>query len=595
MNSILILTAVSLFPMFSGVSPEEILPPVPEWNGKSMNLMVDDSDPWVTPFETSKMKDSPPYAETMAWFKKLVEAAPELKMISIGKSARGREIYMILANKDKDFSTKGMRSKPLFLAHAGIHSGEIDGKDAGMMLLRDITVKGTKSSLLDKTNFIFIPILNVDGHERSSAFNRMNQRGPSKMGWRTNGRNLNLNRDFPKMETAGVRHLIEVINDYQPDLYFDLHVTDGADYQYDITFGYNDVHGYSPRIAAWMNDHLTPYLNKDLEAMGHIPGPLVFAVNNGDIKQGIYGFHATMRYSNGYGDARHLPTVLVENHSLKPFGQRVLGTYVLMESGLKLLAEKGASLRQTILADQADRPKRVPLTWEYSDPEQISFKAIESQTQISDLTGGPWVRWTAKPYTVEIPYYVQNKASITVDRPKGYWIPSDWPEIIEKLKIHGVEMTILKEPKEVNAHMYRLIEPKTASSPFEGRVRVEVADVKLEARKETFFPGSAYVSTDQPLAELIVALLEPQGPDSFFQWGYFLEALQRTEYFEAYAAEPLARRMIAENPELKVEYEAKVKADPEFAKSQRARLMWFYQRSPFMDDHWNLYPVAREH
>lgn len=124
----------------------------------------------------------------------------------------------------------------MFLVQAGIHSGEIDGKDAGMMLLRDIAFGG-KQSLLNKVNFLFIPILSVDAHERSSEYNRPNQRGPENMGWRTNAQNLNLNRDYAKLDTKELRAVVKVMNEYNPVLYMDIHVTDGADYQYDITFG----------------------------------------------------------------------------------------------------------------------------------------------------------------------------------------------------------------------------------------------------------------------------------------------------------------------------------------------------------------------
>mgnify|MGYP001792029987 CR=1 FL=1 len=120
------------------------------------------------------------------------------------------------------------QGKAVVLVQAGIHAGEIDGKDAGLMLLRDMTVRGTKRELLEQANFLFVPIFNVDGHERASKFGRVNQRGPEMMGWRTNSKNLNLNRDYAKADAPEMEAMLRALNQWQPDLYLDLHVTDGA-------------------------------------------------------------------------------------------------------------------------------------------------------------------------------------------------------------------------------------------------------------------------------------------------------------------------------------------------------------------------------
>ena len=139
--------------------------------------------------------------------------------------------------------------------------------------------------------------------------------------------------------------------------------------------------------------------------------------------------------------------------------------------------------------------------------------------------------------------------------------------------------------------MYRLVEPKLADSAFEGRVRMTAKTV-IERRRERFEPGSVWIPTDQPLAELIVLLLEPASADSFLQWGYFAEILQPTEYFEVYAMAPLAEQMLAEDAELAAAYQEKLEDDPAF--TPETRLQWFYQHSPYADERWLLYPVARD-
>ncbi len=154
-------------------------------------------------------------------------------------------------------------------------------------------------------------------------------------------------------------------------------------------------------------------------------------------------------------------------------------------------------------------------------------------------------------------------------------------------------MTRLDAPVEVDVEMYRILNAKPDKMPFEGRFRVK-GEPKAERRKQWFPKGSVYVTTDQPLCELIVSMLEPTGPDSFFQWGYFHEILQRTEYFESYVGEPLAKKMLSNDPKFKAAFEKALAEDKELEGNHRARLHWFYERSHYMDSQWLLYPIARE-
>ena len=588
--------------VFSGV--ESLLPPVQHWSGASESLVVASGDPWITPAELMQLSTTPDYAETMTWLRKLVSASPELEMVSIGRSLQGRDIWMVIASADKTFSAETMSAtgKPLLLAHSGIHAGEIDGKDAGLMLLRDMTVAARRSELLAKTNFLFIPILNVDGHERRSAFNRINQRGPLEMGWRTNARNQNLNRDFTKLDTQGVRALIKVFRQWQPDLYLDLHVTDGADYQYDITFGGNGRNGWSPAIGNWIEDVYRPAINSVLSENGHEPGGLIFAANGLDMKDGFLTWSGNPRFSNGYGDAIHLPTILVENHSLKPYKRRVLGTYVLMAETLELLAREKGSLRKAREQDQQRRPQLIPLGFERdksASAQKVPFKGIGSERYQGPVSGGEVVRWTGQAVTEMIPEVFINKPTAMIEPPVAYIIPQAWSDVVERIALHGIEVTQIKEPLSTRAEVYRLpgagiAEPSEwTPNPFEGHIRIDPGELDMQLIEATFPVGSYRISTDQPLGELLVLMLEPQAPDSFLQWGFFLEIFTRTEYAEAYVLEPLAQKMLENDAELKNRFEQKLANDEAFAGSRYQRLMWFYEQTPFYDEQYLLYPVAR--
>ena len=575
---------------------QPFLPPAPEWDGASRSLLRDASDPWVTAFETDPAHDfSPDYADTRAWFDRLDAASDLIRIEQFGVSPEGRPIYAVIASKDgADFDP----SKPVLLAQAGIHPGEIDGKDAGMMLLRDIAFNG-KDDLLDRVNLILIPILSVDGHERAGAYSRPNQRGPRIQGWRNTATNQNLNRDYLKLDQAEMRAVRGLVLKYRPDLYVDIHVTDGMDYQYDITYGYNGENGVwsrSPAIARWLDDAFKPAVNAAMEAEGHIPGELVFGVGD-DPRAGLSDGGLGERFSNGWGSAAHVPTILVENHSLKPYEQRVLGTYVFLEAAMRRLAEDGPALRTAIAADSALRPAEIPANFT-SDPTPAytrSFKGIRYEMYDSPASGRQEIRWLGEPDPEPwaLPFY-GSRPTLTLARPAAYWVPGHRADIIERLCLHGVRMETLDAPRTVSVDMLRLDEPKLATRANEGHVPVAVAGVTPERRDWTFPAGSVRVPTDQRLGDIVVLLLEPQSSESFFAWGLFPEVLSRVEYIEGYAIAPLAEAMMAADPALRTEFEAKLAAEPEFAANGDARLQWFYERTPFYDDRFRLYPVGRE-
>lgn len=574
-----------------------ILPPPIPWSGLSRALMVPPSDPWITPAERSSFQTTPRYDETVAWLKRLVSAAPDLRMVSLGKSPEGRDIWMVIASKEKKFTPEGMRAagKPIVFAQASIHAGEMDGKDAGLMLLRDMTVRGTRRNLLETANFLFVPIFNVDGHERFSPWTRMNQRGPEQAGYRTTSRNLNLNRDYAKLDTPEMRAMVQALHRWDPHLYLDLHVTDGADYQYDITFGQNGPAGFSPAISRWIDHVLFPGFARDLKAAGHIPGPAVWFADALDPAKGRTEGPSDLRFSTGYGDARHIPSILVENHSLKPYDQRVLGTYVLLESALRRVAQSWAELQRAIASDRERRAATIPLRWKVPEtpPRTEEFLGIEQRVEPSEVSGALAVEYTGKPVTVTVPILDSSVVATSASRPGAYWVPPGWQDVIERMRIHGIQMETIRQSRDVEVVMYRLRDAKFETKPFEGHIRVDSTPI-AESRKERFPPNSVRISTDQPLGDLVVLLLEPASPDSFFQWGFFPEPLQQTEYVEGYIMEPTARRMLDDDAALATEFQKKLAEDEKFRSSSTERLQWFYSRTPYFDERWLLYPVARE-
>jgi len=567
------------------------LPPVLPWHGASERLVVPPSNPWITPAEARGFDETPSYAATRAWLERLDAASPLLSIESFGRTAQGRELYAVRAAKP------GPGPKPVLLVQAGIHSGEIDGKDAGLMLLRDIALRG-KDNLLDNADLIFVPIFNADGHERSSPFNRPNQRGPRSQGWRTTAQNLNLNRDYLKADTPEMKAMIELLRKYSPALYLDLHVTDGTDYQYDITFafpGYRGFYAHSPSIGRWLDGNYRPAVTAALARAGHIPEMYISAVDGRDPDKGIGLDPDSPRFSTGYGDLARIPTVLVETHSLKPYKQRVLGTYVLVEESLRLVGAEGARIQAAMAADRASRPSAETLTWKAA-PKPLfvipDFKGVAHESYRSVASGGNEIRWLGRPVMQAMPVFGQVP-DLVVTLPAAWWVPVTKPEVIALLKLHGVAFETIAEPRTLTLDMVRLSGPELKKAD-EGHVPLTAKTYVHGRRQETFPAGSVRVPSAQPLGLLAAAMLEPESRDSLLAWNFFPEILQRTEYIEGYAIAPLADRMLAENPALKREFEAKLAADPKFAGDPDARLGWFYERTSYYDERFLLYPVGRE-
>jgi hypothetical protein len=396
--------------------------------------------------------------------------------------------------------------------------------------------------------------------------------------------------------------VLRLINQWSPTLYLDIHVTDGIDQQYDITFGYNGDLGsfsWSPHISQWLNEVYRPSTEAALKTMGHIPGPFFDVSDEMDLAKGLLAGPALPRYSSGYGDLRHLPTVLVETHSLKPYRQRVLGTYVLIEASLRTLGTQGNALERAVAADVAAAPATLPLNGGKTIGERktLDFLGVSYETYASPATGNNEVRWLRTPKLYpRLPIILQN-SDVEVARPKAYWVPVTKPEVIARLKLHGIRMETQSTPRTMTLEMYRLVNPQPQTNdgfhPYEGRYTLNTG-VKTEIRQETFPAGSVRVPTAQPLGDLAVALLEPRSSDSFLAWGFFLEILQRTEYIEGYVLAPMAERMLAAEPKLKAEFETKLRDDPKFAADSEARKRWFYERTPYYDDRYLLYPIGIE-
>ncbi|WP_068545503.1 M14 family metallopeptidase [Thalassotalea crassostreae] len=583
---------------------QTLLPPIEKFTGKSELLIKDSSHPWQTPAERFGLNSTPNYVETFEYIDRLVDSSSKLVQLELGHSPQNRAIKVVLATSDGLSTLESIASSPKFTVfiQAGIHSGEIDGKDAGLMLLRDI-IHGDQQELLDNVNVVFLPILNVDGHERSSEFNRVNQRGPTNMGWRTTAQNLNLNRDYAKADAVEMRAVITALEKTSADLYIDIHVTDGEDYQYDITYGFNGEHGYSPNISRYLQQKLRPAIDDALKDNGHLASALVFGLDSMNFSKGIYGWTASPRFSNGWGDARHLPTILVENHSLKPYKQRVLGTYIFLQQMLVTLNGNGQELIVATEKDKKHRPKNlvVDFVLDMDNPTREDFHGIDYTVAIDDLTGIEYVNWNGKKKLYKnMPTYWQKKPKTIVKVPKAYYLGTEHTEVIKLLKLQGIKVEQIDQSTRLKLTQLTAVDHKFNDTAFEGRQTVSSTFLEKELEQKI---DSRWVriNTDQDLGKFAVTLLDPHGTDSLFSWGSFNQMFQRTEYIETYVIVPLAQKMLADDKllaEFKQAFPSSATKSSDqneqrdlFKEQRNDKMRWIYERSNYYDKQYLKYPV----
>ncbi len=555
---------------------------------------------WDTWYEAHGKNQTPDYEATIAFCKRLADASAIISYQVIGQSHQLRDIPLLILDSEGNSDPQAIRSsgKTILLVQAAIHAGEPVGKDAGLMLFRDIAINGQYAKLLQNVSILFIPIMNPDGHARFGPYNRINQNGPQQMGWRTNALNLNLNRDYLKLDTWEMQAFAKLWNDWQPDFFIDTHSTNGGDYQYTMTYMLETMGNMDPMITQWCLEGFIPSWYEYMELSGHPVFPYVTYRSWHDPKSGLVSRTSPPALSNGYAATRNRPGLLLEAHMLKPYEMRVESTYHTILFVLKHLNEQGSELRELILtADHLNATttwRKDPFPLDFSltqDSIMVDFKGVVYEKKPSSLTGNNWFIYdNTQPLTYQIPWFSKQQISKQVMLPDAYVIPVQWKDIADRLILHGVSIRSIPSDTTLKIESYRFEQVSLSPSVSEGRQTVRYISVPI---KETrVFPAGSYmVNMNQPLARLIAHALEPDAPSSYVSWGLFNPIFQRTEYFESYVMEAMAREMLAKDPDLEKRFLDKRAADSTF--TGNAVLNWFYEQTPYHDSEFRKYPVGR--
>jgi Zinc carboxypeptidase len=535
-----------------------------------------------------------------------------VRRIEYGRSAEGRPMLALLISRADPHKV------PVLMIQAGIHPGESDGKDAGFMTLREILRGKTSPGVLERIAILFVPAFNVDGHERVGRWNRPNQNGPEETGWRTTAQNLNLNRDYMKADSPEMQAMLGLLCEWDPIVCADIHVTDGADFEPDVSLQAEPINQGDPQLFE-SGRELRDQLIDKLSAQGALPLP--FYPDLAKTDDPASGFLLTVyspRFSTGYFPQRNRFTVLVETHSWKSYAHRIRLTCNTIVGLAELMARHGS--RWEVEAHQADedaiRIGGSDVTLDYSSGWREPTLPAGTFSAGPDATGAEIIEFRGYAYTREpspisgdlvtvydpttpqiwrVPYRGRVEPALVVRAPLGgYVIPAGFSQQIGgKLAFHGISFEPVPELIEgVRAEVFRAVQVSFSTAPFEGRMRATFTG-NWTRETHNIAAGALFVPIAQPLARLVLALLEPQAPDSFAAWGFFNACFEQKEHMEPYVAEQIAREMLAQDPRLGAEFDSRLARDAAFAASPAARLDFFSSRHASRDERYNLYPVFR--
>ena len=556
----------------------------------------------LTTGEKSNWNETAPYSEAVDISRRLERASRFVKTVDIGTTPEGRSMIALIVSKDRAFTpdAAARTNKAIIMIQSGIHAGEIEGKDTVLMLIRDMTVTRRFAEWLDHAIFVVIPVFNVDGHEYFSPFHRPSQNGPQSTGLRANAQRMNLNRDYIKADTPEMQAWLRVFNAWMPDFLIDNHVTDGSDMQYDVTWDMARNQDIAEPAGAWVREKFVPELDKRMAADGHMVAPYG-ALRNVSGKREFFMEVFSPRYSHLYAAVQNRPSLLVETHSLKAAKTRAWANYDIMRHSIETILLDPEGLRRAVreadrqMSERAGNRSAQPvyLAGKVSEKSRpLVYHALKTEQYKSEVTGANVIRYTGEPDDLETRIHDQIDTTVEAAMPLGYFVPAAWKQVTGLLTLHGVEMERISKPIEQEFETYRFSGTKFAQSSVEGHVAVDF-EPRLVKERIVIPAGSYWVPLKQRRGRLILSMLEPQAPDSLARWGLMNSVFEGRGGVGEYLSEPIARRMMADSPELRKQFEEKLASDPKFAADRQARLAWWYQQSKYQPEDSGRYPIVR--
>ena len=539
---------------------------------------------------------SPSYPELIEILSGMADSSDAIQLYNMGSSDYGLPIYLCVVNGGRDsLSTfKKARKETTILFNNAIHPGEPDGINAMLIWLEKIAMN--PNSLMDLPVVTFIPAYNVGGMMNRSSHSRANQNGPLEYGFRGNTQNLDLNRDFIKMDSKNAFTFTKIFQALDPDIFVDNHVSNGADYQYTLTYISNLESRMSPSIKKMTTESLIPNLETALKSNYDIDlFPYVDLVGKTP-EQGISSFNDLPRYSMGYVRLFHTIGFTVETHMLKPFPSRVRATYAFMDEIIKWttshksLIEKSRNQARDYTSLNADlffNYKRVAET-----NDSILFKGYEHSFPKHKITGLKRLKYdTLMPYEKYIPHFNSFQPLDTLSVPRFYFVGRQEKDVVKRLKANKVELTKIKNDTSLTLGVFRVIDFESSKKPYEGHFQLTNPLIEKEQELVKLKRGDWMISTHQKNALFIHSVLQPETEDSYLSWNFFDSYLQQKEYFSSYVFVDKIGDILKKDPQLKRSYKKKLKEDEAFRNSEWDQLYYIYIHSPYFEKTYGVLPV----
>lgn len=538
---------------------------------------------------------SPTYDELIQALRRMEKADPRLKLYNMGASdVPGIPIYVCVLNADKDSMNTFERARKgtTLLFNNAIHPGEPDGINACLIYAQEFLKSNQRS---DKDPIVaFIPAYNIGGMLTRSSTSRVNQNGPLEYGFRGNAQNLDLNRDFIKMDSQNAFTFVRIFHALQPDIFVDNHVSNGADYQYTLTYIASVRERIAPTIRALIDGALIPQLTETLKASHWDLFPYVETIKDTP-EEGLYQFNDLPRYAMGYASLFNAIAMTVETHMLKPFPSRVQATHDFMKAIVSWSKENANSIEKA--KDQANHWDLKQRFFKYNykrttNTIEIPFKGFEVRLDTHKITGLKQLSYDqSKPYERSIPYAKNYQAQDSLAIPSFYVLRGQERRIIRQLKANGIEFNALDQEKKlwVKAQIVRSFD--ALSKPYEGHYMHASKTIERVPQWVTFRAGDILIPTKQKGANFIHSVLQPEAEDSYFTWNYFDSYLQEKEYFSNYVFKDKIEEILANNPDLQKAYDEKKRMDSDFASSEWQQLYYLYQNSPYFEPSYMMLPV----
>jgi len=492
------------------------------------------SEDILTVAESSNYAKTSLYQDVMDFLYKVQKKSDLVRILPLTTSSEGRMVPLVVLSKDKvgrpgDLALYG---KPAVLVMANIHAGEVEGKESSLMLIRDIAL-GRFAGLLDSQVLLFIPIFNADGNDKL-GHNRRDV-GPELAGVRYNGQNLDLNRDYLKLESPEVQALVGLFSDWDPVLTVDMHTTNGSYHREPVTYSTLLNPNSEKSLGDFMWQKLFPAVVRTLKTVyGYDSVPYGNFVDREFPEKGWESDALEARYGSNYVGLRNRFSILDENYSYADFQTRVLASRAFVASILAYSAKNiGVMAEMTRRADRetAARFSRGEFVTEFLrerlfDVTVKSYAFVKETIKPEDRAKHP--SWAGefimkktdvlKDYT--IPYFSLAVPRQKLPLPAGYVLAAHQPEALANLKRHGIRVERVLEGFRAEAESFTITAVEPGKSIYQGRVQ-NVIKGRYEKGAVDIAAGSYYIGLDQPLARLVPVLLEPESVDSLAAWGFF--------------------------------------------------------------------------